>query len=74
MSYTYVEGHLQNMAVSPCLDMATLSIGAYLCFTRTKQGEKKEYTPFLPESNYELSTKLWIEETNELDVFETEIS
>ncbi len=23
--------------------------------TRTKQGEKKEYTPFLPESKYELS-------------------
>ncbi len=24
--------------------------------TRTKQGEKKEYTPFLAESKYELST------------------
>ena len=24
-------------------------------FTRTKQGEKKEYTPFLAESKYELS-------------------
>jgi hypothetical protein len=32
MRYTYVEGHLQNMTVSPCLDMATLSIGAYLWF------------------------------------------
>ncbi len=26
-------------------------------FTRTKQGEKKEYTPFLPESNYESSIR-----------------
>ncbi len=25
--------------------------------TRTKQGEKKEYTPFLPESKYELSIR-----------------
>jgi hypothetical protein len=30
MRYTYVEGHLQKMTGSPCLDMATLSIGAYL--------------------------------------------
>ena len=26
-------------------------------FTRTKQGEKKEYTPFLPESKNELSIR-----------------
>jgi hypothetical protein len=25
--------------------------------TRTKQGEKKEYTPFFPESKYELSIR-----------------
>ncbi len=29
----------------------------YWDFTRTKQGEKKEYTPFLPESKYELSIR-----------------
>ncbi len=26
-------------------------------FTRTKQGEKREYTPFFPESKYELSIR-----------------
>jgi hypothetical protein len=31
MIYTYVEGHYQNMTVSPCLDMATFLMGAYLC-------------------------------------------
>ncbi len=29
----------------------------YWDFTRTKQGEKKEYTHFLPESKYELSIR-----------------
>ncbi len=29
----------------------------YWDFTRTKQGEKKEYTPFFPESKYELSIR-----------------
>ncbi len=29
----------------------------YWDFTRNKQGEKKEYTPFLPESKYELSIR-----------------
>jgi hypothetical protein len=28
-----------------------------LDLTRTKQGEKKGYTPFLPESKYELSIR-----------------
>jgi hypothetical protein len=35
MRYTY-KGHLQNMTVSPGLDMTTLSIGAYLC-SRTQR-------------------------------------
>ncbi len=30
MRYPQVAGHLEDMTVSPCLDMATLSIGAYL--------------------------------------------
>jgi hypothetical protein len=29
----------------------------YWDFTMTKQGEKKKYTPFLPESKYELSIR-----------------
>jgi hypothetical protein len=33
MRCSYVAGHLENMTVSPCLDMATLSIGADLWYT-----------------------------------------
>jgi hypothetical protein len=32
-------------------------LNTYWDFTRTKQGDKKENTPFLPESMYELSIR-----------------